>query len=272
VIGTCSNLSLAGGMCDSVNQFDNLVNDGTNTMGAAWLATPIRVGFGPVTIHAYVSAEHGPSAGIPGDGWALVLANDPPGALVATQANTGNFGGTIPVPLLGIPYTRHGVAMRWSFNNWYTVYPNPPADDGDYVYVDVLYGSLPASDMVQPGTQIPGALGTCNVSCNTACPLDACSAMATQTLQHVDVVYVPDDPNTPSTNEEAVQLWINNSYHTPSYYMVYSRSLNFLGSHVFTPGSNMWVGFTAGTSSRVGQVQLIFDSNPAVVHVDHTCP
>jgi hypothetical protein len=93
--------------------------------GAAWLGSPVTLGYGPVTQHVVIGAQRSALySTIPGTGWALVIAND-------TGSNLGNSGDD-----LGVPRTRRGMAVEWRFNSSSTV-------EADRVLVRRLTGTSP---------------------------------------------------------------------------------------------------------------------------------
>lgn len=196
-----------------------------NEAGAYWIEVPRRVGWGTIRIVATLEARViPPAAPRPDDvvqplgGWSVVLSS-------------GGVGDVGDPSNRGIPAGISGIAFDWFWSRIGIFDPVPAAGDG------MRYRSLTGGVR---GTR-PSDSEADDIS-NADADLEGDGAWVSQT---VIIEYQPDDPSTPTSNDEHVRFIANGG------------GLDFDPSTAVPPnrdlpvGSTLRIGFTAGTYSRV---------------------
>ena len=146
----------------------DLVTDGTTSdAAAAWRTDSFQLAHGGIRVHASVRLSKS-GATVPGEGWAIVLAE-------AGSGDIGDAGGA-----LGVPYGRHGLSIEWRFSG-----SDGATERGDEIVVRRLTGTAPG-EVIRTVSAPAG--------------LDWGTAGRTLT-QSVVVEYTPENPATAAVEE-----------------------------------------------------------------------
>ena len=196
-----------------------------NEAGAYWIEIPRRVGWGRIEIVATLEARvirpamPGPEDVVqPLGGWSVVLSS-------------GGVGDVGAASNRGIPAGISGIAFDWFWSRAGMSDPTPYPGDG-MRYRSLTRGARGASPSDSEGEDIV----------NANADLEGDGAWVTQ---NVVIEYQPDDPSTPTANEEHVSFIANGG---PS---DFDASTAVPPNRDLPVGSTLRIGFTAGSYSRV---------------------